>query len=75
MVRLDLDDLPPNMARALERLSAGEELLLVRAGAVVARLAVAQAAAAPASTDAEEPGAEGMAEILDHFSSIINEEF
>ena len=35
---LDLDDLPPRIARQLAELADGEDLVLVRNGALVARL-------------------------------------
>jgi len=76
MSRIDLDDLPPRVAETLAALGAGEELILVRDGAVVARLVAAEAAAPTRS----EPVAglspeEEVAEVLDHFGSIINDEF
>ena len=45
MASLDLDDLPPRIAKALEALAPGEELVLTRGGVVVARLAAGDTAA------------------------------
>ena len=71
MARLDLDDLPPRIAKALSGLADGEEVLLVQGGAVVAHLtaAVAPPARAEALADVE------MEEVLEHFQSIIDDEF
>ena len=73
MARIDLDDLPPRIAKALAALANGEEVLLVRDGAVVARL-TAQVAD-PAPIGAATPSEVEMEEILEHFQSIIEEEF
>jgi hypothetical protein len=72
MPSIDLDDLPPKVAKTLENLAAGEELLLVRAGALVARLTVGEA---PGDAPAAPPSGVEMQEILDHFQSIIDDEF
>ncbi|HUZ11666.1 MAG TPA: hypothetical protein VMU93_02285 [Caulobacteraceae bacterium] len=73
MAQIDLDDLPPRIAQVLEALGEADTLLLVRGGAVVARLAVAEPAPrpAPAEIDSEEQ----VHEVLEHFSAMINDEF
>jgi hypothetical protein len=74
MKRLDLDDLPPKIAALLAGLEAGEELLLVQAGAVAGRLV----GAAPGPAAEPEPPADPEAhvkEVFDHFRSAIEEEF
>ena len=43
MAQIDLDDLPPRVAQTLAKLAPGEELVIVRGGALVARLTVAVA--------------------------------
>jgi hypothetical protein len=72
MVKLDLDDLPPRLAAALEALSASDELMLLRAGVVVARLRVGESAASPAP---ESVPPEGMKEIMEHFEAMIEDQF
>lgn len=73
MARIDIDDLPPRIAKALASLADGEEVLLVQGGAVVARLT---ATVSPPPLAASEPPSDAdMAEILDHFASIIDDEF
>jgi antitoxin (DNA-binding transcriptional repressor) of toxin-antitoxin stability system len=72
MTTIDLDDAPPRLARLLTTLSAGDELILVQGGGVVARLTIAAAVAVEAggsSSDAD------MEEVLDHFKTMIEEEF
>jgi antitoxin (DNA-binding transcriptional repressor) of toxin-antitoxin stability system len=73
MARLDLDDLPPRIAKALTGLADGEEVLLVQAGAVVARLTASITADVRVGADAT-PDVE-MQEVLEHFQSIIDDEF
>ena len=74
MKRLDLDDLPPKIAALLTELAAGEELLLVQAGAVVGRLAGVEAAAPLA--EGEPPSADvAPAEIFELFRSSIEDDF
>jgi antitoxin (DNA-binding transcriptional repressor) of toxin-antitoxin stability system len=73
MKQIDLDDLPPRVARLLSQLEAGEELALVQGGALVARLSVAAAPAADPAADL--PPEEAMAEVMEHFKSMIEEEF
>ena len=74
MKQIDLDDLPPRVAQALRALEAGEELILVQGGALVARLAVA-AAPPPADPLADLPPDEAIAEVMEHFKTMIEEEF
>lgn len=73
MARIDLDDLPPRIAQALEALAESEDVLLVRGGAVVARLT---AEVVRPAVSAAEPASETEArEIMEHFASIIDDEF
>ncbi|HEY1415623.1 MAG TPA: hypothetical protein VGF42_07025 [Caulobacteraceae bacterium] len=73
MARIDLDDLPPRIAKTLAALSDGEEVLLVQGAAVVARLTAEVARPALAQPD---PSVDAdMEEILEHFQSIIDDEF
>ena len=72
MIRIDLDDLPPRIAKILADLKAGDELVLVQGGGVVSRLAVGEVEGAPAA-DAE-PEAD-MEEVMEHFKAMIEEEF
>jgi antitoxin (DNA-binding transcriptional repressor) of toxin-antitoxin stability system len=70
MQQIDLDDLPPRTARALAGLRDGEEITLVQAGIVVGVLRASTAApppTAPAETD--------MAEVMEQFGAIIEDEF
>ena len=71
MIRIDLDDLPPRIAKALADLKAGDELVLVQSGGVVSRLAIGGADGAPAAEP--EPEAD-MEEVLEHFKTMIEEE-
>lgn len=73
MARIDLDDLPPRIAKTLAALSDGEEVLMVRGGAVVARLKTV--AADPGPIPPDPPAEAEMEEILEHFQSIIDDEF
>jgi len=75
MKQIDLDDLPPRVARMFGQLTSGEELVLVRDGAVVARLAVAVAPAPSPDPLADLPPEEAMAEVMEHFKTMIEEEF
>ena len=75
MKQIDLDDLPPRVAQTLSRLEDGEELVLARNGAVVARLTVAVAPAPSAAPLADLPPEEAMAEVMEHFKTMIEEEF
>jgi antitoxin (DNA-binding transcriptional repressor) of toxin-antitoxin stability system len=72
MTRIDLDDLPPKLAKTLAALAAGDELLLVQDGAVVSRLAIAEASAPTSEAPPEEAD---MGEVLEHFRTMIEEEF
>jgi antitoxin (DNA-binding transcriptional repressor) of toxin-antitoxin stability system len=74
MKRLDLDDLPPKIAALLSSVETGEELVLVQAGAVVARLTGAEPAAAAQAEPDVEPE-QHVKEVFDHFRSAIEEEF
>jgi antitoxin (DNA-binding transcriptional repressor) of toxin-antitoxin stability system len=74
MPQIDLDDLPPRVAQALEALKSGEDLVLVRGGAVVARLTVAEPAVQAAPTP-DLPPEQEMREVLDHFNAMIHDEF
>jgi antitoxin (DNA-binding transcriptional repressor) of toxin-antitoxin stability system len=71
MKQIDLDDLPPRVARMLSQLEAGEELVLVQGGGVVARLAVAAAPARSPAPLADLP----PEEVMEHFKAMIEEEF
>ncbi|MDB5481835.1 MAG: hypothetical protein JWO83_2888 [Caulobacteraceae bacterium] len=75
MKQIDLDDLPPRVAQTLRGLEAGEDLVLVQGGALVARLNVA--AATPPTPDqlSDLPPEEAMAEVMEHFKAMIEEEF
>ena len=71
MITIDLDDLPPRIAKRLGGLAEGEDLILVQSGAVVARLRLT---AEPASAPSDEP-ALSQEEVLEHFNAIIHDEF
>jgi antitoxin (DNA-binding transcriptional repressor) of toxin-antitoxin stability system len=75
--QIDLDDLPPRVAQTLASLAEGEELVLAQDGAVVARLVVAQpaAAASPDETLGDLAPEERVKEVLEQFSAMINDEF
>jgi antitoxin (DNA-binding transcriptional repressor) of toxin-antitoxin stability system len=74
--QIDLDDLPPRVAQALASLAEGEELVLAQGGAVVARLVVAQPAPPPRDEPLSDlPPEEQVAEVLEQFSAMINDEF
>jgi antitoxin (DNA-binding transcriptional repressor) of toxin-antitoxin stability system len=75
MKQIDLDDLPPRVAQILRRLEAGEDLVVVQAGGVVARLSVAVPAPPTADPLADLPPEEAMAEVMEHFKTMIEEEF
>jgi len=77
MKQIDLDDLPPRIAQTLASLAEGEELVLARGGAVVARLIVAEPAPPPAPDDllADLSPEQQVSEVLGHFNSMINDEF
>ncbi|WP_374573137.1 hypothetical protein [Phenylobacterium sp.] len=73
MTRIDLDDLPPRVAQQLAGVAAGEEVLLVRGGVVEARLVGAETPAAPA--EEAEGDVERMGEVMEHFRSMIEDDF
>ena len=77
MTRIDLDDLPPRLARLFAGLREGDELVLVQGGAVVSRLSLAAVEAAVSVHGAEpEVDAEAhMEEVLEHFKMMIEDEF
>jgi hypothetical protein len=70
MTRIDLDDLPPRIAKAFAELGEGEDLILVQSGVLVAKLRRAAAQA----TAADEPPVT-QEEVLDHFNAMIHDEF
>jgi hypothetical protein len=74
MARLDLDDLPPKIAALLTGLGEGEELLLVRHGAVVGRLAVQPAVTTETAQPDVEPR-QRVAEVFENFRSAVEDEF
>lgn len=78
MKRIDLDDLPPKLAQLLLAAEPGEEVVLVRDGAVLGRLVAAAAAAAappPAAAEAAQTPEERAAEIFENFRAAIEEDF
>ena len=76
MKQLDIDDLPPKVAKALSSLVDGEELILVQNGVVVARLA-AQETPTPPEHEIHDgiPPEEKMGEIMSQFNAMIHDEF
>ena len=76
MKQIDLDDLPPRIAQTLASLAEGEELVLAQGGVVVARLTVAGAVPiAPGEAVTDLPPEDAMKEVMEHFSSMIQDEF
>lgn len=76
MTRIDLDDLPPKVAALLADAKPGEEVLLVRGGAVVGRLIGGDAEAMPPSqADPDQPSEERAKEIFELFRSSVEDEF
>ncbi|MBS0360680.1 MAG: type II toxin-antitoxin system prevent-host-death family antitoxin [Proteobacteria bacterium] len=76
MKRLDLDDLPPKAAALLASAEDGEEVLLVRNGAVVARLVGGPAApAAETQVDPAQSAEDRAKEIFELFRSSVEDEF
>jgi antitoxin (DNA-binding transcriptional repressor) of toxin-antitoxin stability system len=75
--QIDLDDLPPKIAQLLAGLAEGEELVLAQHGGVVARLTVAEPAPPPQVDGGLEdlPPEERMKEVMEQFSSMIQDEF
>ena len=74
MDQIDLDDLPPRVARTLASLVEGAELTLVQGGAVVGRLRVASAKL-PESPSTDLPPEQGMREVMEQFKAMIDDEF
>ena len=76
MKQIDLDDLPPRIAQLLASLAEGEELVLAQGGVVVARLTVSGAAPlAPGEAVTDLAPEDAMKEVMEHFSSMIQDEF
>lgn len=74
MTQIDLDDLPPRMAKLLSEVAPDDELVLVRGGAVVARLRLAEKPS-PAPPGEDLPPEEGMKEVMEHFEAMIHDTF
>lgn len=74
MKRIDLDDLPPKLAQLLLSAEAGEEIVLVRDGAVLGRLVGAASSPAPEEVASQTPE-ERAAEIFENFRAAIEEDF
>jgi hypothetical protein len=75
MQRLDLDDLPPRIARELAALAEGEALLLVQNGLVVGRLtAGARPQSLASAAPAPPPDEAHAAEILEEFRSMMEDD-
>ncbi len=75
-MQIDLDDLPPRIAKQLAELAAGEELVLVQGGMLVARLAVQENAPPPVADGLDAlPPEEQMAEVMSQFNAMIHDEF
>jgi antitoxin (DNA-binding transcriptional repressor) of toxin-antitoxin stability system len=74
MTQIDLDDLPPRVARALADMASGDELVLVRGGVLVSRLVVA-AATPPTNPSIDLPPEEAMAEVMEQFKAMMEDEF
>ena len=76
MKQIDLDDLPPRVARTLAGLGQDEDLVLVRGGLVVGRLTAASPAAPPPDeAPADQPAGEQMKEVMAQFNAMIHDEF
>jgi len=74
MKRIDLDDLPPKIAALLAEAEAGEEVLLVQAGAVVGRL-TAGGSETPAEPEVLADPDQRAKEIFELFRSSVEDEF
>jgi antitoxin (DNA-binding transcriptional repressor) of toxin-antitoxin stability system len=74
MKRIDLDDLPPKIAALLSEAEAGEEVLLVQAGAVVGRLTAGGPALGADAEPPVEPEAHAK-EVFELFRSSVEDEF
>ena len=75
MKQIDLDDLPPRVAKLLGRLEAGEALVLVQGGGLVARLTVESPPPPAADPLADLPPEEAMVEVMEQFKAMIDDEF
>jgi antitoxin (DNA-binding transcriptional repressor) of toxin-antitoxin stability system len=75
MTRIDLDDLPPKLGAQLTAVGPGEEVLLVKNGAVVARLMGVEAAAPAGGPDPDLPPEVQAKEIFELFRSSVEDEF
>jgi antitoxin (DNA-binding transcriptional repressor) of toxin-antitoxin stability system len=75
MKQIDLDDLPPRVSQILGRLEAGEVLVLVQGGGLVARLTVDTPAPPAAESLADLPPEEAMVEVMEHFKSMVDDAF
>ena len=75
MAQIDLDDLPPRIAQVLSKLAAGEELVLVQGGGLVARLTVSEQAPAPGEDPDDIPDNERVAGVMSQFNAMIHDEF
>jgi hypothetical protein len=73
MIRIDLDDLPPRIAKRLADLEDGADVILVQGGAVLARLR-RTVESEPAATSTDEPEV-SQEEVLEHFNAMIHDEF
>ena len=76
MKRIDLDDLPPKLAALLSAAEPGEEILLVRNGAVVGRLTggAPEASGAPPA-EPDQPPEETAREVFEQFRAAVEDEF
>jgi antitoxin (DNA-binding transcriptional repressor) of toxin-antitoxin stability system len=77
MSQIDLDDLPPKIAKMLGALRQGDEVVLVQGGAVVGRLSVAdESVLTPPGEPIDGIAAEDhVAEIMGQFNAMIHDEF
>jgi antitoxin (DNA-binding transcriptional repressor) of toxin-antitoxin stability system len=75
MKQIDLDDLPPRLAKALTDLEAGEELVLVQGGVVAARLVAAGSSVPPAPIPEDLPEEERIKDVMEQFNAMIHDEF
>jgi antitoxin (DNA-binding transcriptional repressor) of toxin-antitoxin stability system len=73
MARLDLDDLPPKLAALLAGAAEGEEVLLVKDGAVVGRLTAGPAPKPP--SEPPPPPEEDIKQVFEDFRSAVEDEF
>ncbi len=75
MKRIDLDDLPPRVAKALAELKAGEGLVLMRGGLVVGRLEAGGAPLPVREPAHDRPDEERLKEVMEQFNAMIHDEF